>query len=102
MGDASTGEGIGLTCVRSVVQLLGYRPYLCQADRTTAGALILASDWLAVSLGLEALSTALDGDASPSSPLEMTRPGNKDPVGSSSFAISVAYAVLPLVHICSS
>ncbi|RWW36768.1 hypothetical protein BHE74_00058174, partial [Ensete ventricosum] len=35
--DASTGEGIGLTCVRSTVRLLGYRPYLCQVDRTTAG-----------------------------------------------------------------
>ncbi|RWV80503.1 hypothetical protein GW17_00058219, partial [Ensete ventricosum] len=35
--DASTGEGIGLTCVRSAVRLLGYRPYLCQVGRTTAG-----------------------------------------------------------------
>ncbi|RRT55587.1 hypothetical protein B296_00044840 [Ensete ventricosum] len=35
--DTSTGEGIGLTCVRSVVRLLGYRPYLCQVGRTTAG-----------------------------------------------------------------
>ncbi|RRT34585.1 hypothetical protein B296_00053092 [Ensete ventricosum] len=35
--DAFTGEGIGLTCVRSVVRLLGYRSYLCQVGRTTAG-----------------------------------------------------------------
>ncbi|RWV82071.1 hypothetical protein GW17_00056458 [Ensete ventricosum] len=49
--DTSTGEGIGLTCVRSAVRLLGYRPYLfrstvrplgirpylCQVGRTTAG-----------------------------------------------------------------
>ncbi|RWV78233.1 hypothetical protein GW17_00060825 [Ensete ventricosum] len=39
--DASTGEGISLTCVRSVVRLLGYRPYLCQVGRTTAGDLAL-------------------------------------------------------------
>ncbi|RRT66382.1 hypothetical protein B296_00038550, partial [Ensete ventricosum] len=35
--DASTGEGIGLTCVRSAVRSLGYRPYLYQVDRTTVG-----------------------------------------------------------------
>ncbi|RRT66965.1 hypothetical protein B296_00032065 [Ensete ventricosum] len=35
--DASTGEGIGLTCVKSVVRLLGYRPYMCQVDCTTVG-----------------------------------------------------------------
>ncbi|RWW06998.1 hypothetical protein GW17_00029636 [Ensete ventricosum] len=35
--DASTGEGIGLTCVRSAVRLLGYRPYMCQVDRTIVG-----------------------------------------------------------------
>ncbi|RWW62215.1 hypothetical protein BHE74_00030682, partial [Ensete ventricosum] len=35
--DASTGRGIGLTCVRSAVRSLGYRPYLCQVDRMTAG-----------------------------------------------------------------
>ncbi|RRT65048.1 hypothetical protein B296_00011585 [Ensete ventricosum] len=35
--DASTGEGIGLTCVRSIVRLLGYRSYLCEVGRTTAG-----------------------------------------------------------------
>ncbi|RRT75139.1 hypothetical protein B296_00014553, partial [Ensete ventricosum] len=35
--DASTGEGVGLTCVRLAVRLLGYRPYLCQVGRTTAG-----------------------------------------------------------------
>ncbi|RRT82762.1 hypothetical protein B296_00000334, partial [Ensete ventricosum] len=40
--DASTGEGIGLTCVRSAVRLLGYRPYLCQVGRTTTGAPIPA------------------------------------------------------------
>ncbi|RZR92514.1 hypothetical protein BHM03_00020826, partial [Ensete ventricosum] len=39
--DASTGEGIGLTCVRSTVRLLGYRPYLCQVGRTTVGDLAL-------------------------------------------------------------
>ncbi|RWW69214.1 hypothetical protein BHE74_00023204 [Ensete ventricosum] len=50
--DASTGRGIGLTCVRSVVRplgigltsarlavrSLGIRPYLCQVGRTTTGA----------------------------------------------------------------
>ncbi|RRT48473.1 hypothetical protein B296_00046341 [Ensete ventricosum] len=46
--DTSTGEGIGLTCVRSVVRLLGYRPYLCQVGRTTTGAPIPASDQLTV------------------------------------------------------
>ncbi|RRT74339.1 hypothetical protein B296_00009413 [Ensete ventricosum] len=46
--DASTGEGIGLTCVRSAVRLLGYRPYLCQVGRTTTGAPIPASDQLTV------------------------------------------------------
>ncbi|RZS08766.1 hypothetical protein BHM03_00039783 [Ensete ventricosum] len=35
--DASTGEGIDLTCVRLAVRPLGYRPYLCQVGRTTAG-----------------------------------------------------------------
>ncbi|RWV92701.1 hypothetical protein GW17_00044907 [Ensete ventricosum] len=35
--DASTGRVIGLTCVRLAVRLLGYRPYLCQVGRTTAG-----------------------------------------------------------------
>ncbi|RZR71741.1 hypothetical protein BHM03_00007052 [Ensete ventricosum] len=39
--DASTGEGISLTCVRLVVRLLGYRPYLCQVGRTTAEDLAL-------------------------------------------------------------
>ncbi|RRT31362.1 hypothetical protein B296_00048036 [Ensete ventricosum] len=48
MRDASTGEGIGLTCVRSTVQLLGYRPYLCQVGRTTTGAPIPTSDQLIV------------------------------------------------------
>ncbi|RRT42302.1 hypothetical protein B296_00048105 [Ensete ventricosum] len=46
--DASTGEGIGLICVRSVVRPLGYRPYLCQVGRTTTGAPIPASDQLPV------------------------------------------------------
>ncbi|RZS12427.1 hypothetical protein BHM03_00043869 [Ensete ventricosum] len=46
--DASTGEGIGLTCVRSIVRFLGYRPYLCQVDRMTTGAPIPASDQLTV------------------------------------------------------
>ncbi|RWV80021.1 hypothetical protein GW17_00058762 [Ensete ventricosum] len=46
--DASTGEGIGLTCVRSAVRLLRYRPYLCQVGRTTTGAPIPASDQLTV------------------------------------------------------
>ncbi|RWV84106.1 hypothetical protein GW17_00054212, partial [Ensete ventricosum] len=46
--DASTGEGIGLTCVRSIVRLLGYRSYLCQAGRTTTGAPIPTSDQLIV------------------------------------------------------
>ncbi|RWW88911.1 hypothetical protein BHE74_00002195 [Ensete ventricosum] len=46
--DASTGEGIGLTCVRSIVRLLGYRSYLCQASRTTTGAPIPTSDQLIV------------------------------------------------------
>ncbi|RWW49105.1 hypothetical protein BHE74_00044772 [Ensete ventricosum] len=40
--------GIGLTCVRSAVRLLGIRPYLCQAGRTTTGAPIPASDQLTV------------------------------------------------------
>ncbi|RRT59146.1 hypothetical protein B296_00022129 [Ensete ventricosum] len=44
--DASTGEGIGLICVRSAVRLLGYRSYLCQVGRTTTGAPIPASDQL--------------------------------------------------------
>ncbi|RWW48759.1 hypothetical protein BHE74_00045163, partial [Ensete ventricosum] len=35
--DASTGEGIGLTCVRLAVRQLGYQPYLCQVGRTIAG-----------------------------------------------------------------
>ncbi|RZS28036.1 hypothetical protein BHM03_00061586 [Ensete ventricosum] len=35
--DASTCRGIDLTCVRSTVQPLGHRPYLCQVGRTTAG-----------------------------------------------------------------
>ncbi|RRT38807.1 hypothetical protein B296_00052222 [Ensete ventricosum] len=46
--DASAGEGIGLTCVRSVVRLLGYRHYLCQVGRTTTGAPIPVSDQLTV------------------------------------------------------
>ncbi|RWW35753.1 hypothetical protein BHE74_00059276, partial [Ensete ventricosum] len=46
--DASTGESIGLTCVRSAVRLLGYRPYLCQVGCTTTGAPIPASDQLTV------------------------------------------------------
>ncbi|RRT73979.1 hypothetical protein B296_00032841 [Ensete ventricosum] len=47
--DASTGKGIGLTCVRSDVRLLGIWPYLCQVGRTTTGALIPASDQLSAS-----------------------------------------------------
>ncbi|RWW90429.1 hypothetical protein BHE74_00000453 [Ensete ventricosum] len=43
---ASTGKGIGLTCVRSAVRPLGIRPYLCQVGRTTTGAPIPASDQL--------------------------------------------------------
>ncbi|RWW34639.1 hypothetical protein GW17_00000593 [Ensete ventricosum] len=35
--DAFTGRGIGLPCVRSTVRPLGYRPYRCQVDCTTAG-----------------------------------------------------------------
>ncbi|RWW41938.1 hypothetical protein BHE74_00052545 [Ensete ventricosum] len=46
MRDASTGRGIGLTCVRSAVRPLGIRPYLCQVGRTTIGAPIPASDQL--------------------------------------------------------
>ncbi|RRT57502.1 hypothetical protein B296_00025910 [Ensete ventricosum] len=46
--DASTGEGIGLTCVRSAIRFLGYRPYLCQVGRTTTGAPIPAFDQLIV------------------------------------------------------
>ncbi|RWW49763.1 hypothetical protein BHE74_00044026 [Ensete ventricosum] len=46
--DASTGEGIGLACVRSAVRLLGYRPYLCQVGRTTTSAPIPTSDQLTV------------------------------------------------------
>ncbi|RZS15968.1 hypothetical protein BHM03_00047895 [Ensete ventricosum] len=49
MRDASTGKGIGLTCVRSVVRPLGIRPYLCQVGRTIAGAPILMSDQLPAS-----------------------------------------------------
>ncbi|RWW43337.1 hypothetical protein BHE74_00051015 [Ensete ventricosum] len=49
MRDASTGKGIGLTCVRSAVRPLGIRPYTCQVDRTTTGAPIPASDQLAAS-----------------------------------------------------
>ncbi|RWW21769.1 hypothetical protein BHE74_00030020 [Ensete ventricosum] len=40
---ASIGKGVALTCVRSAVRPLGIRPYLCQVDRTTTGALIPAS-----------------------------------------------------------
>ncbi|RZS01943.1 hypothetical protein BHM03_00031904 [Ensete ventricosum] len=47
--DASTGKGIGLTCVRSAVRPLGIRPHLCQVDRTTTGAPIPASDQLPAS-----------------------------------------------------
>ncbi|RZR85694.1 hypothetical protein BHM03_00012713 [Ensete ventricosum] len=43
---ASTGKGVDLTYVRSVVRPLGIRPYLCQVGRKTAGAPILASDQL--------------------------------------------------------
>ncbi|RWV84498.1 hypothetical protein GW17_00053782 [Ensete ventricosum] len=39
--DASTCEGIGLTCVRSAIRLLGYRLYLCQVGHTTVGDLAL-------------------------------------------------------------
>ncbi|RRT39115.1 hypothetical protein B296_00038044 [Ensete ventricosum] len=39
--DASTGRGIGLTYIRSAVRPLGYRPYMCQVDRTTAGDSVL-------------------------------------------------------------
>ncbi|RWW28116.1 hypothetical protein GW17_00007432 [Ensete ventricosum] len=46
--DASTGEGIGLTCVRLAIQFLGYRPYLCQVGRMTTSAPIPASDQLTV------------------------------------------------------
>ncbi|RWV89840.1 hypothetical protein GW17_00047994, partial [Ensete ventricosum] len=46
---ASTGKGVDLTCVRSVVRPLGIRPYLCQVDSTTAGVPILASDQLLAS-----------------------------------------------------
>ncbi|RRT80456.1 hypothetical protein B296_00004311 [Ensete ventricosum] len=46
---ASTGKGVGLTCVKSTVRPLGVRPYLCQVGRTTIGALIPASDQLPVS-----------------------------------------------------
>ncbi|RWW29103.1 hypothetical protein GW17_00006383 [Ensete ventricosum] len=34
---ASTGKGIGLTCVRSTVRPLGIQLYLCQVSRTTDG-----------------------------------------------------------------
>ncbi|RWV97896.1 hypothetical protein GW17_00039285, partial [Ensete ventricosum] len=44
--DASTGLGLGLTCVRSTVRPLGIWPYLCQVDRTTTGAPIPTSDQL--------------------------------------------------------
>ncbi|RWW44305.1 hypothetical protein BHE74_00049947 [Ensete ventricosum] len=44
--DASTGRGISITCIRSVVRPLGYRPYLCQVGRTTAGDSALpVPDW---------------------------------------------------------
>ncbi|RWW06769.1 hypothetical protein GW17_00029889 [Ensete ventricosum] len=46
---ASTGKGVDLTYVRSVVRPLGIRPYLCQVGRKTAGAPILASDQLPAS-----------------------------------------------------
>ncbi|RZS03292.1 hypothetical protein BHM03_00033459 [Ensete ventricosum] len=46
---ASAGKGVDLTCVRSVIRPLGCRPYLCQVDRTIAGAPILASDQLPAS-----------------------------------------------------
>ncbi|RRT38276.1 hypothetical protein B296_00051483 [Ensete ventricosum] len=46
--DAFTGEGTDLIYIRSVVRLLGYRPYLCQVGRTTTGAPIPASDQLTV------------------------------------------------------
>ncbi|RZS17259.1 hypothetical protein BHM03_00049381 [Ensete ventricosum] len=49
MRHASTGKGVGLTCVRSTVRPLGIRPYLCQVDRTTIGAPIPASDQLPAS-----------------------------------------------------
>ncbi|RWV84921.1 hypothetical protein GW17_00053332 [Ensete ventricosum] len=49
MRHASAGKGVDLTCVRSTVRPLGCRPYLCQVDRTTAGAPILASDQLPAS-----------------------------------------------------
>ncbi|RZR97940.1 hypothetical protein BHM03_00027224 [Ensete ventricosum] len=35
--DAPTSRGIGLTCIRSTVRPLGYRPYPCQVGRTTVG-----------------------------------------------------------------
>ncbi|RWV79371.1 hypothetical protein GW17_00059502 [Ensete ventricosum] len=35
---AFAGKGVDLTCVRSAVRPLGCRSYLCQVDRTTAGA----------------------------------------------------------------
>ncbi|RWW28168.1 hypothetical protein GW17_00007374 [Ensete ventricosum] len=47
--DASTGKGISLTCVRSIVRPLGIRPYPCQVDRMTTGAPIPASDQLPAS-----------------------------------------------------
>ncbi|RZR88670.1 hypothetical protein BHM03_00016289 [Ensete ventricosum] len=47
--DASTGKGISLTCVRSIVRPLGIRPYPCQVDRMTTGAHIPASDQLPAS-----------------------------------------------------
>ncbi|RRT76851.1 hypothetical protein B296_00026479 [Ensete ventricosum] len=46
---ASTGKGVGLTCVRSTVRPPGIRPYLCQVGRTTLGAPIPASDQLPAS-----------------------------------------------------
>jgi hypothetical protein len=39
---------------------------------------------------------------SPSSPLDMTRPANKVPVGSRTLAISVAYSLFPIVYKCNS
>ncbi|RWV98613.1 hypothetical protein GW17_00038523 [Ensete ventricosum] len=46
---ASTGKGVGLTCVKSIVRPLGIQPYMCQVDRTTIGAPIPASDQLPAS-----------------------------------------------------
>ncbi|RRT35300.1 hypothetical protein B296_00057952 [Ensete ventricosum] len=46
---ASTGKGVGLTCVRSTVRPLGVRPYLCQVDCMIIGAPIPAFDQLSAS-----------------------------------------------------